>query len=185
MIQDALKEAEMRMKNTLQALEEDLSAIRTGRANPALVEKLTVDYYGVLTPLNQLANIGVPEPRMLLIRPFDPATMKDIERAILASALGLTPQNDGKVIRLVLPPLNEERRRDLVKMVKNRVEEARVAVRNIRRDTIKDMRDFEQEKLISEDDLERGEKETQELTNRLIEDINAIGERKEAEILEV
>lgn len=185
MLNDVYLEARTRMKSALGALEEDLTSIRTGRANPALVEKLLVDYYGALTPLQQLASIGVPEPRQLLIRPFDPSTIKDIERAIQTSNLSLTPNNDGKSIRLNLPPLTEERRIELVKMVKNRVEEARVAVRNIRRDSIKDLREFEHEKLISEDDLKRGEEELQKITDGFIEEINMTGERKEVEVMEV
>jgi ribosome recycling factor len=185
MLNDVYKETEARMKGAVQALEEDLSGIRTGRASPALVERLPVEYYGNPTPLIQLASISVPEPRSLLIRPFDASTLRTIERAILASDLGLTPNNDGKTIRLNLPPLTEERRRELVKVVHNRVEEARVAARNVRRDSIRDLRELEQEKLISEDELKRGEEELQKITDRYIEDINAIGERKEKEILEV
>ena len=185
MLKDIYKESEARMKGAVQALEEDLAGIRTGRASPALVERLAVEYYGTPTPLVQLASISVPESRSLLIRPFDATTLRAIERAIQASYLGLTPNNDGKVIRLNLPPLTEERRRDLVKVVHSRLEEARVALRNIRRDSIKDMREFEQEKLISEDDLERGEEELQEITDRYIEEVNTIGGRKEKEILEV
>jgi ribosome recycling factor len=185
MLNDVYAEAKTRMKGAIQALEEDLAGIRTGRANPALVEKLQVEYYGSPTPLQQLASIGVPEPRQLLIRPYDPSTLRDIERAILASDLGLTPNNDGKAIRLNLPLLTEERRRELVKIVKNRVEEARVAIRNVRRDSIKDLRDFENEKMISEDDLKLGEQELQKITDEYIEEINTIGERKETEVLEV
>jgi ribosome recycling factor len=173
------------MRGAVQALEEDLSGIRTGRASPALVERLLVDYYGNPTPLRQLASIGVPEPRTLLIRPFDASTLGAIERAILASDLGLTPNSDGKNIRLNLPHLTEERRQELVRVVNNRVEEARVAVRNVRRDLIKDLREFENEKMISEDERMRGEEELQKITDRYIEDINAVGERKEKEILEV
>jgi ribosome recycling factor len=184
MLNDVYKEAESRMKGAVQALEDDLGGIRTGRASPVLVERLHVEYYGMLTPLIQLASISVPEPRSLLIRPFDPASLKAIERAILVSDLGLTPNNDGKSIRLNLPPLTEERRRDLVKVVHNRLEEARVAARNIRRDSIRDLREFLQEKMISEDDQERGEEEIQKITNRYIEEINDVGERKEKEILE-
>jgi ribosome recycling factor len=184
MLKDIYNDAESRMKGAVQALEEDLAGIRTGRASPALIEKLQVDYYGTLTPLIQLASISVPEPRSLLIRPFDASSLKNIERAILASDLGLTPNNDGKSIRLNIPPLNEERRRELVRVVNHRVEEARVAVRNVRRDSIRDLREFEQEKLISEDDQKRGEEELQKITDRYIEDVNAVGERKEVEILE-
>jgi ribosome recycling factor len=185
MLKDAYKEADARMKAALQALDGELSGIRTGRASPALVERLQVEYYGSPTPLIQLASISVPEPRSLLIKPFDASSLKTIERAILASDLGLTPNNDGKSIRLNLPPLTEERRRDLVKVVHNRVEEARVAARNVRRDSIRDLREFEGEKLISEDDLKKGEEELQKITERYIDEINAAGERKEKEILEV
>lgn len=185
MLNDVYFESKTRMKGAIQALEEDLASIRTGRANPALIEKLPVIYYGAPTPLQQLASIGVPEARQLLIRPFDPSTMKDIERAIQVSDLGLTPNSDGKSIRLNLPPLTHERRQELVRIVRNRVEEARIAVRNVRRDSIKDLREFENEKMISEDDLKRGEEELQKITDSFIEEINQIGERKEAEIMEV
>ena len=157
MLKDVYKEANTRMDGAVQALEEDLAGIRTGRAHPGLVERLNVEYYGVPTPLIQLASISVPEPRSLLIRPFDESSLKAIERGILTSDLGLTPNNDGRSIRLNLPPLTEERRRDLVKLVNNRIEDARIAVRNVRRDSIKDLREFEDEKMISEDDLKRGE----------------------------
>jgi ribosome recycling factor len=185
MIKETLKETELAMQRALESLEEDLSVIRTGRANPGLVEKLGVEYYGTLTPLIQLATISVPEPRQLLIRPFDPKTLKDIERAILASDLGLTPNNDGKSIRLNLPQPTEERRRDLVKMVHTRLEEARVEVRNIRRDALKDIREYEDEKLIAKDDLKRGEEELQDLTDLMIAEIEGIGERKSKEVMEV
>ncbi len=185
MIKEIVKDAEARMRGAIQSLEEDLSGIRTGRANPALVEKLQVEYYGMPTALMQLATISVPEPRVLLIRPFDPTTLKTIERGILASDLGLTPNNDGKVIRLTLPVLTEERRRDLVKVVHHRLEEARVAIRNVRRDLMKDLRDFEKEKMISEDELKQGEEELQKLTDKMIQQIDTIGEHKQKEIMEV
>jgi ribosome recycling factor len=185
MLNDVYKDARTRMKGAIQALEDDLAGIRTGRAHPALVEKLMVEYYGMPTPLVQLASISVPEPRSLMIRPFDGSTLRDIERSIMTSDLGLTPNNDGKVIRLNLPMLTEERRRELVKIVNNRIEEARVAVRNVRRDSIKDLREFEQEKMITEDDLKRGEDELQKITDEYNESITEIGERKEKEILEV
>lgn len=185
MLKDFYKESETRMKGAVVALEEDLSGIRTGRASPALVERLQVEYYGSPTPLIQLATINVPEPRQLLIRPFDASTLRAIERAIQASDLGLNPNNDGKTIRLNLPPLTEERRRDLVKVVHNRVEEARIAVRNVRRDCLRELREFEEEKLISEDDLETGEEELQKITDKFIHSVNEVGERKEKEILEV
>ena len=185
MIKDTLREAVERMQSALDMLEEDLSGIRTGRASPALVERLTVEYYGMNTPLIQLASISVPEPRQLLIRPFDPATLKDIERGIMASDLGLTPNSDGKVIRLTLPQLTEERRLELVRIVNNRMEETRVKIRNVRRDLIRDLREFEKEGLISEDEQERGEKELQELTDKINSKVEEIGERKEKEIMEV
>lgn len=185
MIKDTLREAAERMQAALDSLDDDLSAIRTGRASPGLVERLPVIYYGASTPLIQLASISVPEPRQLLIRPFDPATLKDIERAIMASDLGLTPNNDGKMIRLSLPQLTEERRRELVRVVHNRMEETRVRIRNVRRDLIRDLREFEKEGLISEDDQERGEKELQELTDKMNNKVEEIGERKEKEIMEV
>jgi ribosome recycling factor len=184
-IKETIKEAETRMKGAVQSLEEDLTGIRTGRASPALVERLQVEYYGAPVPLVQLASISVPDPRALLIRPFDATSLKAIERGILASDLGLTPNNDGKVIRLNLPPLNEERRRDLVKVVHGRLEESHIAVRNIRRDLIKDLREFEKEKMISEDDLKKAEEELQKLTDKFIEQIDGIGQHKEKEIMEV
>jgi len=185
MIKEALKDAEDWMKGAVQTLEDDLAAIRTGRASPALVEKMPTDYYGVPTPLLQLASISVPEPSSLLIRPFDASSLKNIERAILSSDLGLNPNNDGKNIRLNLPLLTQERRLELVKVVKSRVEDSRVAVRNVRRDVIRDLREFEQEKLISENELGRGEDDVQKLTDKYIEKIDEAGKRKEEEILEV
>jgi ribosome recycling factor len=185
MLKEIYKDSEAHMKGAIQALEDDLSSIRTGRASPALVERLHVEYYGSPTPLVQLASINVPEPRSLVIRPFDPTTLKAIERAILVSDLGLTPNNDGKMIRLNLPPLTEERRRDLVKVVHARLEEARVAIRNIRRDSMKELREYEQEKLISEDERERGEEDLQKITDHYIQEVGTVGERKEKEIMEV
>jgi len=184
MIKSIIKEAEDRMKAAIQSLEDDLAGIRTGRATPALIEKLPVEYYGSPTPLMQLASISVPDARTLLIKPFDKTTIKGIERAIITSNLGLTPNNDGNSIRLNLPPLTEERRRDLVKVVNQRVEEAKVAVRNIRRDLIKDLREFEKEKLIAEDDLKKGEEELQKLTDKMIDEIEQVGARKDREIME-
>lgn len=182
---DILNSTETRMRGALQVLKDDLAAVRTGRASPGLVEKLQIEYYGTPTPLIQLASISVPEPRTLTIKPFDATSLKTIEKAIQASDLGLNPNNDGKVIHLNLPPLTEERRRDLVKHVHHRLEEARIAVRNIRRDTHNDLRDFEKEKLISEDELKRGEDDLQKLTDKHIEEIGAQGKIKEAEIMEV
>jgi ribosome recycling factor len=166
-------------------LQDDLRTVRTGRASPALVERLPVDYYGMPTPLQQLATISVPEPRLLTIRPFSPGDIGLIEKAILKSDLGLTPMSDGKLIRLTIPRLTEERRRELVRLVARRVEEGRVAVRNVRRDSINDLREFEKEKLISEDELHRAMDKVQELTDRYIEQVDEVGKAKEAEIREV
>lgn len=185
MIKETIKEAETRMKGAIQVLEEDLGGIRTGRAAPSLVERLLVEYYGMPTPLMQVASISIPEPRTVMIKPFESSTIKPIERAILASDLGLTPNNDGKVIRLNLPPLTEQRRKDLVKMVQHRLEECRVSVRNVRRDLIKDLREFEKEKMISEDDLKQAEEELQKLTDRYMQQIETVGTHKEKEIMEV
>ncbi len=185
MVEEALAEAESRMKGAVHSLEEALASLRTGRASPALVERLPVEYYGTPTPLIQLATISAPEPRLLTIKPFDPGSLKNIERAIQASELGLTPNSDGKIIRLNIPTLTEERRHELVKVVRHRAEEARVSIRNIRRETHNDLREFEREKVISEDERERGEESLQKLTDGYIQHVHEIGERKEAEVLEV
>ena len=185
MIKEAVQDAERRMKSAIQSLKDDLAGIRTGRANPGLVEKLSVEYYGSPVPLLQLATIGVPEPRQLLIKPFDGGSIKDIIHAIQSSDLGLTPVSDGKVIRLNLPPLTEERRRDLSKFVNSRLEDARVAIRNVRRDANKDIREFENEKLISEDALKEGEEKIQKLTDKYVDKIGVVGVEKEKEIMEV
>lgn len=185
MVKDALHEAEDRMKGAVRALEETLATVRTGRATPTLVEKLMVDYYDTPTPLVQLASISAPEPRLLTIKPFDATSIKNIEKAIQASDLGLNPSNDGKLIRLSIPPLNEERRRDLIKVVHHRLEDSRVAIRNVRRDTHNDLRDFEKEKMISEDDLKLGEAELQKLTDKYVEQAEALGKKKEEEIKQI
>ncbi len=184
MIKEILQDARERMDKTIEALKSDLRVIRTGRASPALVESVMVDYYGMPTPLVQLAGITVPEPRLLVIRPWDRNSLNAIEKAILKSDLGLTPNNDGQVIRLAIPPLTEERRRELSKQVARRVEEARVAARNIRRDTNEMLRDLEKEKEITEDERDRALEKAQELTNEYIKLIDEIGKAKEAEILE-
>ena len=185
MVKEALQDADTRMKGALKSLEESLATVRTSRASPSLVEKLMVDYYDVPTPLMQLATISAPEPRLLAIKPFDPTSMKAIEKGILASDLGLTPNNDGKIIRLNIPPLTEDRRRDLVKVVHHRAEETRIAIRNIRRDVHNDLREFEKEKVISEDELKRGEEELQKSTDLFIEKVDKAVEHKEKEIMEV
>jgi ribosome recycling factor len=184
-LNDIQADAKKRMQGAIQALENDFLRIRTGRANPALVEHISVEYYGAPTPLQQLASISIPEPRSILVKPFDPSTLKEIERGILASDVGLTPNNDGRVIRLNLPALTEDRRKELVKVVNRRTEEARVAVRNIRRDLIRDLRDYENEKMISEDEQKRGEDALQKETDLFVEKIDQLYEAKEEEILEV
>lgn len=184
-IKELLKDAESRMKGAIQSLTDDLNGIRTGRASPALVEKMLVEYYGTPTPLMNMASISVPEPRTLTIKPFDAGSIKEIEKAIRTSDLGLNPNSDGKVIHLNLPPLNEERRRELVKHMHHRLEEARIAVRNIRRDLHNDIRDYEKEKLITEDDLKRGEDDLQKLTDKFVEEIARLGQNKEKDIMEV
>jgi ribosome recycling factor len=185
MIKDVLAEAVDRMKKSVESLTMDLKGIRTGRASPALVERLRVDYYGTPTNLIELASISAPEPQLLTIRPWDANALKDIERAILQSDLGLTPSNDGKLIRLSIPPLTEERRRELTKVVAKRVEEARIAIRNCRRDGLNDLRELEKEKLVSEDDFYVGKDDLQELTDKYIETVDEIGQAKEQEIMEI
>lgn len=182
---DVLKEAEDHMLKAHQAFDLDLRAIRTGRASPMLVERLMVNYYDTPTPLEQLATISAPEPQMLTIKPYDAHSLKDIERAILASDLSLTPNNDGKLIRLIIPRLSEERRNEMVKIVHKRLEEARISVRNIRRDAQDTLRDFEKEKMISEDELKRAREDLQKLTDKYIEICETTSHRKEEEIREV
>jgi ribosome recycling factor len=185
LVKETLHDAEEHMKKAVHAFEIDLRAYRTGRASPAIVEHLSVNYYDTPTPLQQLATITVPEAQVLMIRPFDAHSLKDIEKAINTSELGLTPNNDGKVIRLVFPRLSEERRNDLIKQVHKRLEEARVSIRNVRRENQDLLRDFEKEKMISEDDLKRGRDDLQKLTDKHIEQAEAVSQRKEEEIREV
>jgi len=184
MIKELFRETEGRMRKALDALKTDLRAIRTGRASPALVEQVMVEYYGTPTPLNQLAVISAPEPHLLAIRPYDPESLDDIERGILKSEVGLTPSNDGRIIRLPVPRLTEERRQELAKLVRQRVEEGKIALRNIRREALGDLREFENEKLISEDDLYRGKDDLQDITDRYTEQMDEISERKQRDILE-
>ncbi|HSG41874.1 MAG TPA: ribosome recycling factor [Anaerolineales bacterium] len=185
MIDDVMVEARESMENALEALQNDFASMRTGRASTALVDKLLVDYYGTPTQLLELALIGVPEPQLISIRPYDPSSMKQIERAIMQSDLGLTPNNDGKIIRLQIPSLTEERRRDLTKTAAKRVEEARISIRHARRSALEDMKSFEKEKLISEDDLYKGRDEIQKLTDEYIKKVDEVGSAKEQEIMEV
>lgn len=185
MIKDLMKDAEARMDKAVQALEADLRGVRTGRASPALVERVMVEYYGTSTPLNQLAVISAPEPNLLVVRPYDPSSLGDIQRAILQADLGLNPNNDGRIIRIPIPRLTEERRREMVKLVRRRVEESKVALRNIRRDVLADMREYESESLISEDDLKRGQDQLQELIDKYVARVEEIGKLKEQDIMQI
>ena len=184
MIKDVLSEAKSRMRKTVEVLEGDLRAIRTGRASPALLDRVMVEYYGTKTPLKQLAVISAPEPQLITVRPYDPGSLGDIAKGILKSELGLTPANDGRIIRLPIPRLTEERRRDLAKIVRQRVEDGKVALRNIRRETLDDLRDFEKEKMISEDDFYGARGKTQDVIDDFSKRMDEIGERKQQDILE-
>ncbi|HET8522992.1 MAG TPA: ribosome recycling factor [Thermomicrobiales bacterium] len=185
MSQDTLADAEQRMGKALDALHRDLNTVRTGRASPSLLDRVTVDYYGAETPLNQLAGISVPESRLLVIQPWDRGSIGAIERAIQKSELGLNPNNDGTVIRLAIPPLTEERRKQLVKQVHAYTEESKVAVRNIRRDAIEHIRKQLNAKEISEDDERRATHQADELTKRFVDEADAISKAKEQEVMEV
>jgi ribosome recycling factor len=185
MIDDAIEEAKMSMEASMEALQKDLATMRTGRASTGLVNKLLVNYYGTPTALQELALLSVPEPQLISIRPYDPSAVQEIERAILQSDLGLNPNNDGKIIRLQIPRLTEQRRKDLTKSASKRIEDARISVRNARRDGINDIRSFEKEKLITEDDLRYGQEQLQKLTDDYIKKVNDIGVAKEKEIMEV
>jgi len=181
---ELLHDADSRMKKANEALERELAGIRTGRASPALVERVKAEFYGVPTPLNQLATITAPEARQLLIQPWDRTSLSAIEKALLKSDLGLTPTSDGHVLRLTMPALTEERRKELVKLVKKRVEEGRISARNIRRDILEDLRGLEKEGSISQDDSKRSQTELQGITDRSLEDMNRLGEAKEKEVWE-
>ena len=185
MINDVLAETEERMKKAIEALRYDLNSIRTGRATPSLVDRVMVEYYGTPTPLQQLATITVPEAQMISIRPYSASDIPAIEKAIAKSDLNLNPNNDGQQIRIIIPSLNEERRRELNKLVSKRGEEARVAVRNVRRDAISDLREFEKESMISEDDSRRGQERVQEKTDAYIKQVDEVVREKEAEIMTV
>lgn len=175
---------EPHMRQSVEALQHDLAAIRTGRASPSLLDRVMVDYYGTLTPVTALATVTVPEPRLLTIQPWDKQSVGAIERAIQKSDLGLTPNSDGTVIRLAIPELTDERRQQLVRMVQRRVEEARVAVRNARRDGVEAVRKEEREKKISEDELHRAQEQVQKLTDRYVNEVDQIAKTKEREIME-
>ncbi len=185
MVSEILSNADVKMGKTVEVLQRELATIRTGRASPALVEQIRVDYYGVPTPLGQMATISVPEARLLVIQPWDKGSLSSIEKAILKSGLGLNPANDGDVIRLSIPQLTEERRKELVRVVRKRVEEGRVAIRNVRRETMEQLRDLARNKEISEDEQKRALELLQKLTDRFIEESDSIARDKEAEVLEI
>lgn len=185
MIDEIKQDAEKRMQGAMEALSRDLSGIRTGRASPALVDRLTVDYYGTPTPIYQIAGVSAPEPRLLVIQPWDKGAVQSIEKAIVQSDLGLNPNVDGSLIRLPIPQLTEERRQELVKVVRSKVEESKVAVRNVRRDAMDNVKELLKEKMIAEDDERRAEQEIQKITDTYIQQADELGQKKEAEILEV
>ncbi len=185
MIEEILKDTDSRMQKAINALSQELATIRTGRATPALVEHIRVDYHGVPTALNQMASISIPEAKMILIQPWDRAAIKDIEKAILKSDLGLNPTTDGHGIRIIIPPLTEERRKDLTKAVHKRVEETKVALRNIRRDGIDNTRKAEKNKEISQDEGKRSADQLQKLIDNYIDKANRISQEKEKEIMEI
>ena len=184
-IESAMQDAEHKMEQALTHMKDDLAGIRTGRAAPAVLNRVTVEYYGTPVPLNQLAGVTVPEPRLLQVQPFDKSAIGAIEKAIMTSDLGITPNNDGNVIRLAFPPLTEERRKELVKQVHHRAEEGRVAVRNVRRHAKDEMEKLEHDGAISEDDLVRAEKDLQKQTDRFVAEIDQIQGHKEQELMEV
>jgi ribosome recycling factor len=185
MLADVITDAEKKMQKAIEHLEQDLVTIRTGRANPALVDKLHVEYYGAETPINQLASINVPEARLIVIQPWDKGTLGAIEKAIQKSDLGLTPTNDGNLIRISLPQLTEDRRRELVKVVHKRVEDGRVAVRNVRREAHDDIRDLRKENMATDDDVKAGEQRLQRVTDRFIAEADRLGQQKEQEVMAV
>ncbi len=185
MSDDILLETDARMRKSVDALKRELDTIRTGRASPALVETLTVDYYGVQTPMNQLASISVPEARVLMIQPWDKQSIKDVERSIMTSDLGLMPNNDGAAIRLNIPVLTEERRKELVRLVGRKVEEGLVSLRNIRRDSVSDFRAMEKNKDISQDESRRAQEQLQSITDAFSEQMSEMKQNKETEVMEV
>ncbi len=185
MIDDLLKDAEDRMKKAIEALKRDMQSVRTGRATPALVERLMVEYYGTPTPLNQLAQINAPEPRLLVVQPYDKSSMAAIEKALQKSEQGFNPANDGRLIRIPIPALTEERRRDMVKSVRHKVEEGRVSIRNIRRDVMQDLKEMENEKMISEDEHKRANDRLETLVHTYTREAEVVGQTKEDEVMEV
>ena len=184
-VKEILDTAKEKMSKSCAVYERDMQSLRAGRANPRLLDRITVDYYGTPTPLNQVGNISSPEPRMLVIAPWETSLIKPIEKAIQMSDLGLNPSNDGKVIRLIFPELNEERRRDLTKVARKGCEEAKVAIRAIRRDAIEQVKKLKKDSLITEDDQRKGEEEMQKVTDNAVKEIDKICAAKEKEIMEV
>jgi ribosome recycling factor len=182
---EILGDAERRMQKAVEVLKQDLVTVRTGRASASLVDRIQIDYYGTPTPVNQVAQVSVPEARLIVIQPYEKRLLTDIEKAIQKSDLGINPNNDGQVIRLNIPPLNEERRREMVKTVHKKLDEHKVAVRNIRRDAQDKLRDSEKKKEIPEDELKRSAERLQKLTDRFIDEMDKVGKAKELEILEV
>lgn len=185
MSREVIKLAEEKMNKAVDALKRELVTLRAGRANPAILDKIQVEYYGAVTPLNQLASVTVPEARLLVIQPFDKTIINDIDRTIQKSDLGLSPSNDGTVIRIMIPPLTEERRRDLVKLVKKYAEEAKVAIRNIRRDANDDLKKLQKDGEMTEDELRRSTDDVQKLTDKEIVNVDEVALVKEKEIMEV
>jgi ribosome recycling factor len=185
LIDELLEDARQRMVKSAESAQHEFSTVRTGRASPALLERVVVDYYGAMTPLNQLATISAPEARLITVQPYDKSSMKAIEKAINESDVGLNPSNDGNIVRLVVPELTEERRKELVKVVRNIAEEGRVAIRNVRRDTMQQLRELKSEGEASSDDEHRAEVELQKLTDGRISDLESVLKAKEEEILEV
>lgn len=185
MMQEVLKDAEHRMKQAVEATVHDFQRIRTGRANPTILEPITVDYYGVETPINQVGSVSVPEARQLMITPYEKSLLGPIEKAILKSDLGVNPNNDGTNIRLIFPPMTEDRRKEMTKQVNARAEEGCVAVRNVRRDALHKVQQAEKDKEISEDDLKRLEKTVQDLTDKYVNQIHDLQAKKDAELMEI
>lgn len=185
MYSDIITTAEGKMEKTKEVLRHEMQSIRAGRANPQLLDRIMVDYYGVMTPINQMANISAPEPRMLTISVWDVKAIPLVEKAILKSDLGLNPANDGKLIRLLIPELNEERRKELSKLVRKTAEESKIAVRSVRRDAIEQIKKLKKDSVISEDDQRKAEDEMQKLTDSMVKDIDRIADEKEKEILSV
>ncbi|MGN0492921.1 MAG: ribosome recycling factor [Acutalibacteraceae bacterium] len=184
-MKELLKNTEEKMNKTIGVLERDYKSIRAGRANASVLDRVTVDYYGCPTPIQQMAAVSVPEPRILMIQPWDASTLKDIEKAILTSDIGINPQNDGRVIRLSFPPLTEERRKEIVKDVHKTAEESKVAVRNTRRDAIEKLKGLKKNNVITEDDVADGEKKIQILTDKYCKEIDELAALKEKEIMEI